>query len=84
MLRSFMRRWGFSVAAIISSLLFGLLHFEQAGGPAASVVLAATLALFGFLQALLVRRTARLAPAMLVHALNNGAVVAFALQLHTR
>jgi membrane protease YdiL (CAAX protease family) len=82
MLRIFMRRWGFVVAAIITSVLFGLLHFEQAGGPAASVILAATLGLFGYLQAVVVRRTARLAPAMLVHALNNGVVVLFALHLH--
>jgi membrane protease YdiL (CAAX protease family) len=82
MLRIFMRRWGFAVAAAITSLLFGLLHFEQAGGPSASAVLAITLAVFGYLQATLVRRTARLAPAMLVHALNNATVVLFALHLH--
>jgi len=82
LLRSFMRRWRFQIAAIITGLLFGGLHFEQAGGPSASVILAATLALFGYLQAVLVRRSARLAPAMMVHAMNNALGVIVALHLH--
>jgi membrane protease YdiL (CAAX protease family) len=82
LLRSFMRRWGFQVAAIMTALLFGGLHFEQAGGPSASVILAVTLALFGYLQAVLVRRTARLAPAMMVHGMNNALGVIVALHLH--
>jgi membrane protease YdiL (CAAX protease family) len=84
LLRSFMRRWGFQIGAVITGLLFGGLHFEQAGGPSASVILAATLALFGYLQAVLVRRTARLAPVMMVHAMNNALGVIFALHLHMR
>jgi uncharacterized protein len=82
LLRSFMRRWGFQIAAIVTGVLFGGLHFEQAGGPSASVILAATLALFGYLQAVLVRRTARLAPVMMVHAMNNALGVIVALHLH--
>ncbi len=82
MLRSFTRAWGFRLAAIATGLLFGLLHFEQAGGPAASVILAGTLAVFGYLQAVLVRRTARLVPAMIVHGLTNAVSITLALHLH--
>ncbi len=82
MLRSFTRAWGFRAAAVATGVLFGLLHFEQAGGPAASVILAGTLAVFGYLQAVLVRRTARLAPAMIVHGLNNAVSITLALHLH--
>jgi membrane protease YdiL (CAAX protease family) len=82
LLRSFTRRWGYPIAAMTTAVLFGLLHFEQAGGVAASVVLAATLAVFGYLQASLVRRTARLAPAMIVHGLTNLVGVVAALHLH--
>lgn len=82
MLRSFTRAWGFRLAAIATGLLFGLLHFEQAGGPAASVILAGTLAVFGYLQAVLVRRTARLAPAMIVHGVTNAVSITLALHLH--
>jgi uncharacterized protein len=82
MLRSFTRRWGYPIAAMTTGVLFGMLHFEQAGGPAASVVLAVTLAVFGYLQASLVRRTARLAPAMMVHGITNAVGIVAALHLH--
>ena len=82
MLRSFTRRWGFRIAAIVTGILFGFLHFEQAGGPAASIILAGTLAVFGYLQAVLVRRTARLAPAMIVHGITNAVSITLALHLH--
>lgn len=72
LLRAGMRRWSFSRSALLSSLFFGLLHADQAGSVGGAVVLTVTIAVFGFLQCVLVRITGRLAPAAVAHGLNNG------------
>lgn len=72
LLRAGMTRWTFARAALGSSLLFGLLHAEQASSGAGAVVLASNIAVFGYLQCVLVRRSGRLAPAMVAHGASNA------------
>lgn len=72
LLRAGMSRWTFSRAALMSSLVFGALHANQAANAAGAVLLVSQVAMFGFLQCLLVRKTGRLGPGMVTHGLNNG------------
>ncbi|MDP9435609.1 MAG: CPBP family intramembrane metalloprotease [Actinomycetota bacterium] len=80
-LRGLMLRLGFWPAAVVSSTLFGLLHATGTGLQALPVVVAT--GVFGLALCVLVRRTGRLGPAILAHALRNalamGALVAAAL-----
>ncbi|HEX3814075.1 MAG TPA: type II CAAX endopeptidase family protein [Mycobacteriales bacterium] len=80
-LRAVMRRYGFTAAAISTSVLFGLGHAWQEPTPAAALLITVTLAGFGYAQCWLVRYTARLGPAIAVHALSNA--LAFFLALRT-
>jgi hypothetical protein len=79
LLRAGMRRYSFWPAAIVSSALFGLAHVWQVDSPRARVILGGSIAVFGLVQCLLVRRKARLGPNMLVHGFANALVVAFVL-----
>lgn len=69
-LRGLMLRLGFWPAAVVSSTFFGLFH-AQAGGRDALPIVVAT-GVFGLGLCVLVRRTARLGPAIGVHALRNA------------
>ncbi|MCW2708631.1 MAG: Conserved rane protein of unknown function [Frankiales bacterium] len=75
-LRTMMPQVGFWPAAIASSLLFGVLHAHEGADPARAALIAGTTAVFGLLQAMLVRRTGRLAPAILVHTVVNAVALA--------
>jgi membrane protease YdiL (CAAX protease family) len=78
-LRALMTRWGFWPAALVSSLVFGLLHAHEGSSlPLAGVLVLAT-GTFGVLQSMLVRRSGRLAPAILVHAAANALALAASL-----
>lgn len=79
MLRGLMRRMSFWPAAVLSSLVFALLHAPTASSGWGVIVVVVTIYAFGLLQCLLVRRTGRLAPAMGVHAVTNALVLALAL-----
>jgi len=78
LLRGLMRRMSFWPAALLSSLLFTVLHIPGAASAAAIPLLVTMIMLFAVLQCLLVRRTGRLGPAIAVHAAMNGLVMAFA------
>jgi membrane protease YdiL (CAAX protease family) len=79
LLRALMRRLPFWPAAAVSSFVFGLFHAPGASSPVGGVVLVLLIYTFGMLQCLLVRRTARLAPAIGVHAALNLLATTFAL-----
>ena len=79
LLRAGMAHWGFRRAALLSSLFFGLLHADQASSVAGALVLATNIAVFGYLQCVLVRRSGRLAPAMVAHGASNGIALWIAL-----
>lgn len=77
-LRGLMMRMGFWPAAIISSTFFGLFHAQGTGLDMLPIVVAT--GVFGLGLCVLVRRTARLGPAIGVHALRNAvSIVAVAL-----
>jgi membrane protease YdiL (CAAX protease family) len=79
MLRAIMRRISFWPAAVLSSLVFGLLHAPTAPNAAGVVVVIMLTFVFGVVQCVLVRRTGRLAPAIGVHAITNAIALAIAL-----
>jgi membrane protease YdiL (CAAX protease family) len=66
-LRGLMRRMSFWPSALASSLLFACLHVTAAGSTAALPSVVLTVMLFAVLQCVLVRRTGRLGPAVIVH-----------------
>jgi membrane protease YdiL (CAAX protease family) len=78
LLRALLRRLPFAVSAAISSFVFGALHALSADSWASLVFLVPTMTVFGVFQCLLVRRTARLGPAIGVHATTNLVAVAIA------
>lgn len=78
LLRAGMTRWGFVPAALVSSGIFGVFHAYEAGTVAAAGVLTVNMALFGFLQCVLVRITGRLNPAVVSHAVMNALALAIA------
>ena len=78
LLRGLMRRMRFWPAALLSSLLFTVLHVPGAAEPAAIPLLVIMILLFGVLQCLLVRRTGRLGPPIAVHAAMNALVMGLA------
>lgn len=78
LLRGLMRRMSFWPSALLSSVLFTVLHIPGAASAAAIPLLVTMIMLFAVLQCLLVRRTGRLGPAIAVHAAMNGLVMAFA------
>jgi uncharacterized protein len=71
LLRALMRRLPYWPAAGISSFVFGLLHAPTASSWAGAVTIVLFIYAFGIVQCQLVRRTARLAPAIGVHAVAN-------------
>jgi membrane protease YdiL (CAAX protease family) len=71
LLRPGIRRYGFTRAAALSSVTFGLLHGWQVHTTAGVIVLVTRMTVFGLVQCLLVRRNGRLAPNVLIHASFN-------------
>lgn len=65
-----LRRWGFALAAVVSSVIFGLAHGVNAVLPAAI--------LLGLVHAWLYERSGSLWPAVISHAVNNGIVFVLA------
>ncbi len=61
-----LRRWGFVLAAVLSSIIFGLAHGINAVLPAAI--------LLGLVHAWLYERSGSIWPAVISHAVNNGIV----------
>jgi membrane protease YdiL (CAAX protease family) len=81
-LRASMRAgMAFWPAAALNGVIFGGLHAHEGSTMLAAVVLAVSTGAFGVVQCVLVRRQARLAPAIGVHATTN--LVALALVLVT-
>jgi membrane protease YdiL (CAAX protease family) len=76
LLRGLMRGMSFWPSALASSLLFAGLHVTAAASIAMLPTVLLSVMLFGVLQCLLVRRTGRLGPAMVVHGGVNLVVVA--------
>lgn len=72
-LRGLMLRTGFWPAAVVSSVLFGLLHAQATGLEALPLVVAT--GVFGLGLCVLARRTGRLGPGILVHALRNAVAI---------
>ena len=79
LLRALMRRLPFTWAAALSSIVFGLLHAPGGETWAAAAGLVVMIAVFGYLQCLLVRRTGVLGPAIGVHATLNLLVIGLTL-----
>ena len=79
LLRALMRRLPYWPAAGISSFVFGLLHAPTASSWTGALVIVLFIYAFGLVQCQLVRRTARLAPAMGVHAASNLLTIVAAL-----
>jgi membrane protease YdiL (CAAX protease family) len=75
LLRATMRRFSFWPSAVLTSTVFGLAHAPQGESGVAALVLTVNIGVFGVLQAMLVRRTARLGPAMVVHGIRNALAV---------
>ncbi|MGH8860479.1 MAG: lysostaphin resistance A-like protein [Jatrophihabitantaceae bacterium] len=75
MLRTFMRRWGFWPAALLSSAIFAVFHTYQVNTLAGAVTLACVVFTLGMTNCLLVRWSGRLAAGIGVHALFNGLAV---------
>ena len=79
LLRTLMRRVGFWPAAVTSSIIFGLLHAGTVNSWAAALFTLPSLAMFGLIQCVLVRRRGDLAIAIGVHATMNLIALALAL-----
>ena len=79
MLRAAMRRFSFWPSAVVTSTLFGLAHAPQVETGVGALVLTVNIGVFGVLQCMLVRRTGRLGPAMIVHGVRNALAVLFTL-----
>lgn len=81
LLRTFMRRMPFWPAAVVSTVLFGLLHTYEAASLAGAITLACSVGVLGLANCYLVRITGRLAPAMMVHASFNALALLVAVLL---
>jgi membrane protease YdiL (CAAX protease family) len=75
LLRTFMQRWSFWPAALVSSLIFAVGHTYEVNTLAGAAILAANVGIIGVVHCCLVRYTGRLSPAMMSHALVNGLAV---------
>jgi membrane protease YdiL (CAAX protease family) len=75
LLRTFMQRWSFWPAALVSSLIFAVGHTYEVDTLAGAVILAANVGIIGIVHCYLVRVTGRLAPAMMSHAIVNALAV---------
>jgi membrane protease YdiL (CAAX protease family) len=67
LLRSLLRRFGPTVAVVVSAVVFGLAHFEP--------LQLAGLILFGLVLGVMAERTGRLGPGIVAHAAFNAATV---------
>lgn len=78
MLRAIGRRWSLPIGVVVSSLVFGLFHFESSGGIGHGLFIVAVTATYGVVFALLVVRAGgRLGPAIIAHScVNTVGVVA--------
>jgi membrane protease YdiL (CAAX protease family) len=76
-----MRRLGFWPAALLSTALFAALHTDQVRTVVGAVTLAASTAVVGLVNCVLVRRTGRLTPAIMVHGTVNLLAVVLGLAL---
>lgn len=77
-LRTAMTRVGFWPAALGSSAVFALFHAPAVDSVAGASVLVSSIFVFSLGQCLLVRWQGRLAPAMISHAVANGAALLLA------
>lgn len=72
MLRAIGRRWTLPIAVVVSSLVFGLFHFEGTGGVGHGLFIVAVTASYGAVFALLVVRAGgRLGPSIIAHSCVN-------------
>ena len=71
LLRTFMQRWSFWPAALLSSLIFAVGHTYEVSTVIGAVILAANVGIIGVVHCGVVRYTGRLAPAMMSHAMVN-------------
>lgn len=71
LLRTFMQRWSFWPAALLSSLIFALGHTYEVSTLIGAAILAANVGIIGLVHCGVVRYTGRLAPAMMSHAMVN-------------
>lgn len=78
-LRAAMRKWNFGISAAINAVAFGSLHALEGTSGLSALTLGVMMTVFGYLQCVVVRRTGRLAPAMIVHGVANGLALALAL-----
>lgn len=72
LLRTFMRRLGFWPALIASSVIFGALHTYEVSTVVGAITLAASVAVLGMANCVLVRFTDRIAAGVFVHGFLNG------------
>lgn len=83
MLRTFMRRWGFWPAALLSSAIFALFHTYEVSTLAGALTLAAVVFTLGLSNCLLVRWSGRLAAGIMNHMLFNGLAVVVLIVMNT-
>lgn len=79
MLRAVMRRYGFTIAATSTSVLFGISHAYEEHTAASAVFITIQMAAFSFVQCWLTRKSGRLGPAIITHVLDNA--IAFAIAI---
>lgn len=71
-LRAIGRRWNLTVGVVASSIVFGLLHFDTAGGAGHGLFIVGVTAVYGAMFALLVVQAGgRLGPAIVAHSAVN-------------
>lgn len=71
LLRTFMRRMAFWPAAFLSTAIFALFHVYEVDTLVGAVTLASSVGVFGLVNCVLNRYTARLAPGIMVHMASN-------------
>ena len=75
MLRTFMRRWGFWPAALLSSAIFALFHTYEVNTLGGALTLASIVFTLGLTNCLLVRWSGRLAAGIMNHMVFNGLAI---------
>lgn len=71
LLRTFMQRWSFWPAALLSSAIFAVGHTYEVSTLVGAIILALNVGIIGLVHCGVVRYTGRLAPAMMSHAAVN-------------
>jgi hypothetical protein len=79
LLRTFMRRFRFWPAALLSTALFAGFHVYEVDTVVGAVTLVCSIAVLGLCNSYLVRISGRLVPAIMVHATNNAIALAIAI-----